>query len=94
MLNQKFKTSQICLLFIAIVSVTKIVSMPSFLVRYAGRSLWISALLCFVLDLALFITLSFACKKYKCTFYSLGNVVCKSVLENGRILAICKHIFE
>lgn len=98
MLNQKFKTSQICLLFIAIVSVTKIVSMPSFLVRYAGRSLWISALLCFILDLALFITLSFACKKYKCTFYSLlcqnfGEKIAKVILVILAIFFLLKAQF-
>ena len=85
MLNQKFKTSQICLLFLSIITVTKIVSMPSFLVRYAGRSLWISALLCFLLDLGLFILLGFACKKYKCTFYSLlcqnfGKITAKIIM--------------
>ncbi len=71
MLKQKFKSWQICLLFISIVSVTKIVSMPSFLVKYAGRSLWISALICFSLDILLFIILALACKKYNCTFFEL-----------------------
>jgi len=91
MLNQKFKPSQICLLFISIVSVTKIVSMPSFLVSFAGRSLWISALLCFLLDLGLFIVLAHACKKYKCTFYEL---LCQNLNQTiAKIIMVILAIF-
>ncbi len=64
-----FKTWQICLLFLAVVPVTKLVSMPSFLTSSANRSLWISGIICFILDMALFIFMALACRKFDCTFY-------------------------
>ncbi len=67
--NKYLKTSQLCMLFLAIVPVTKLVSMPSFLTMDADRSLWISAIICFMLDLVLFTFMSLACKKYNCTFF-------------------------
>ena len=96
--NKYLKTSQLCLLFLAIVPVTKLVSMPSFLAMGADRSLWISAIVCFVLDLALFVVTSLACKKYDCTFFealknTFGERGAKAVMAVFAIFFFIKALF-
>ncbi len=81
-----FKTSQICMLFLALVPVTKLVSMPSFLTMSANRSLWISAIVCFVIDLILFIFMAIACKKFDCTFY---EALCNTFGEKWAKVVMC-----
>ena len=76
MTNQKrhFKSLHLCLLFLALIPVTKVVTLPSFLASKAGSSLWISGLIAFLLDLALIIVMSIACEKSKGTFFERLNL--------------------
>ena len=96
--NKYLKTSQLCMLFLAIVTVTKLVSMPSFLTMGSDRSLWISAIICFVLDLILFLAISLACKRYNCTFFealknTFGKSCAKVIMGAFAIFFFLKSLF-
>ena len=96
--NKYLKTSQLCMLFLAIVTVTKLVSMPSFLTMGADRSLWISAMICFSLDLILFSIISLACKKYNCTFFealknTFGNKTAKVIMAIFALFFFIKALY-
>lgn len=96
--NNYFTPSQICLIFLAVVPVTKLVSMPSFLTMSANRSLWISAIICFLLDLVLFIFMALACKKFDCTFFealekTFGQTWAKVVMGVFAIFFFIKALY-
>lgn len=96
--NKYLKTSQLCMLFLAIVTVTKLVSMPSFLTMGADRSLWISAMICFSLDLILFSITSLACKRYNCTFFealknTFGNKTAKVIMAIFALFFFIKALY-
>ena len=96
--RNRFTTSQICMLFTALVPVTKIVSMPSFLTMQADRSFWISAIICFALDLVLFAFMAFAIKKYECTFFdalknTFGQIGAKIIIAIFALFFLLKALY-
>ena len=79
------KTRQICFLFIALMPVTKLFSLPSLLAKTAGEDMWICALLNLLIDLFTIFFISVICSKTQKTFFELlqdgfGNVGSKIVL--------------
>lgn len=96
-MQNNLKTRQICLFIITFLPITKIFTLPSILAGKANEDMWISALLCFLLDLITVIFVSFALKNADCDFYTLlercfGKTGKKIILFFYLILFLLKAI--
>ena len=84
-MNYQLKTRQVCLLIIAFTPIVKLFSMPSLLAKTANEDMWISCLISVLLDFLTIISVIFACRNAKASFFellenSLGKVLTKIVL--------------
>ena len=84
-MQYQLKTRQICFLFIALMPITKLFTLPSVLALSAREDMWISAVINLALDLITLSLLCLACQKTEKTFFELledgfGNVGAKIIM--------------
>ena len=70
-MKYQLKTRQICFLFIALMPITKLFSLPSILAKTANEDMWICALLNLILDLITLAFISLICQRTQKTFFEL-----------------------
>lgn len=68
---RQLKTRQVCFFLIAFLPITKFFSLPSIIARQASEDLWISTLLCLLLDFITLIPIVIACKNANKNFFEL-----------------------
>ena len=68
---KQLKTRQVCFFLIAFLPITKFFSLPSIMARHAGEDLWISALICILIDFITLIPIVMACKNANKNFFEL-----------------------
>ncbi len=68
---KQLKTRQVCFFLIAFLPITKFFSLPSIIASHANEDLWISALLCLVLDFITLIPIVIACRNANKNFFEL-----------------------
>ena len=68
---KQLKSRQVCFFLIAFLPITKFFSLPSIIAGYASEDLWISALICLLLDFITLIPIVMACKSAKKNFFEL-----------------------
>lgn len=73
-MKYQLKTRQICFLFIALMPITKLFSLPSILAKTASEDMWICALLNLIIDLMTLAFISLICQRTQKTFFELLQV--------------------
>ena len=68
---KQLKIRQVCFFIIAFLPITKFFSLPSIIARHASEDLWISALLCLLLDFITLIPIVIASKNANKNFFEL-----------------------
>lgn len=96
-MTYQLKTRQVCFFFIAFVPAIKFFTLPSVLAKSAGEAMWVSALICFLLDLFTIIALTYTMRKTRLAFYGLlelnfGKIGAKIILVLYLIFFLMKSI--
>ncbi len=68
---KQLKTRQVCFFLIAFLPITKFFSLPSIIAGHSNEDLWISTLLCLLLDFITLIPIVIACKNARKNFFEL-----------------------
>lgn len=96
-MEYQLKSRQICLFFLAFLPIIKLFTLPSMLAKICHEDMWICSVFNLLLDLTTLTFLILACKKTRCSFYTLleksfGKIGSKVILALYFIMFMLKAI--
>ena len=68
---KQLKSRQVCFFLIAFLPITKFFSMPSIVAKFSYEDMWLSTLICLLLDFITLIPIVIACKRANKNFFEL-----------------------